>query len=272
MWRADSSVRHQRADSILTICLIRTSLASLQPSGGIAILTGWPRAVSLAAAFFASSIPGCVPSGLGLSLSATIITGAPSGSGTLPRFEVPNATHTGWCVDCQRENPSSAPSQIRMSPLPGRHSAAPVKIPLIRRYFLPSSLSRGLPRNWTRANLPALPGRRLLYHSATVRTFLATNNANRRRPCPPGMFYCFRCRERRKPALGLVDYADRPAGAGNLTAIYESCGTIMNRRARREALPTIIPGLDVNIRHAPATLAGNHSPSDNCGVKERGSA
>jgi Helix-turn-helix domain len=127
-------------------------------------------------------------------------------------------------------------------------------------------------RNWTRANLPALPGRRLLYHSATVRTFLATNNANRRRPCPPGMFYCFRCRERRKPALGLVDYADRPAGAGNLTAIYESCGTIMNRRARREALPTIIPGLDVNIRHAPATLAGNHSPSDNCGVKERGSA
>jgi hypothetical protein len=137
---------------------------------------------------------------------------------------------------------------------------APVKIPLIRRYFLPSSLSRGLPRNWTRANLPALPGRRLLYHSATVRTFLATNNANRRRPCPPGMFYCFRCRERRKPALGLVDYADRPAGAGNLTAIYESCGTIMNRRARREALPTIIPGLDVNIRHAPATLAGNHSP------------
>jgi hypothetical protein len=157
MWRADSSVRHQRADSILTICLIRTSLASLQPSGGIAILTGWPRAVSLAAAFFASSIPGCVPSGLGLSLSATIITGAPSGSGTLPRFEVPNATHTGWCVDCQRENPSSAPSQIRMSPLPGRHSAAPVKIPLIRRYFLPSSLSRGLPRNWTRANLPALP-------------------------------------------------------------------------------------------------------------------
>jgi Helix-turn-helix domain len=127
-------------------------------------------------------------------------------------------------------------------------------------------------RNWTRAGLPALPGRPLLYHGATVRTFLAANNANRRRPCPPGMFYCFRCRERRKPALGLVDYADRPAGAGNLTAICESCGTIMNRRARREALPTIMPGLDVNIKQAPPTLTGNHSPSDNCGAKERGSA
>jgi hypothetical protein len=127
-------------------------------------------------------------------------------------------------------------------------------------------------RNWTRAGLPALSGRPLLYHGGSVRAFLAASNANRRRPCPPGMFYCFRCRDRRKPALGLVDYVDRPGGAGNLTAICESCDAIMNRRARRESLSAIMPVLDVNITQGPPTLTGSHAPSLNCGSKEHQSA
>jgi hypothetical protein len=119
-------------------------------------------------------------------------------------------------------------------------------------------------RNWTRAGLPALSGRPLLYHGGAVRAFLAASNANRRRPCPPGIFYCFRCRDRRKPALGLVDYIDRPGGAGNLTAICESCGAIMNRRARRDALSAIMPGLDVTIRQAQPRLSERTKPSLNC--------
>jgi hypothetical protein len=127
-------------------------------------------------------------------------------------------------------------------------------------------------RNWTRAGLPTLSGRPLLYHGGAVRAFLAASNANRRRPCPPGIFYCFRCRDRRKPALGLVDYADRTGAAGNLTAICESCGAIMNRRARRDALSAIMPGLDVTIRQAQPTLSGSNASSLNCGSKENQSA
>lgn len=124
-------------------------------------------------------------------------------------------------------------------------------------------------RNWTRAGLPALAGRPALYHGGSVRAFLAAANARRRAPCLPGTFYCFRCRDRRKPALGMVDYVDRQRGAGNLSAICETCDATMNRRARREALAAIMPGLDVQVRQAQPTLSGSPRPSLNCAPKEK---
>lgn len=123
--------------------------------------------------------------------------------------------------------------------------------------------------NWTRNGLPALAGRPALYHGAAVRAFLAARNADRRAPCPPGHFYCFRCRDRRRPALGMVDFTDRPRGAGNLTAICEACGATMNRRARRETLAATMPGLDVQIRQGPATLCVSPVPSPDCALKEQ---
>ena len=124
-------------------------------------------------------------------------------------------------------------------------------------------------RNWVRGGLPVLPGRPALFHGGTIRAVLAANNASRRRPCPPGTIYCFRCRDYRKPALGMVDFADRPRGAGNLTALCETCGTTMHRRARRDALAAIMPGFDVQIRVALPTLSGNPDPSLNCALKDR---
>jgi hypothetical protein len=124
-------------------------------------------------------------------------------------------------------------------------------------------------RNWTRNGLRPLAGRPILFHGGSVRDFLAASNANRRKPCLPGTFYCFRCRERRPPALGMVDFIDRSVGAGNLTAVCESCGAIMNRRARRDTLATVMPGLEVQMREAPSTLSGSLLPSLNCASKER---
>ncbi|SFK45784.1 helix-turn-helix domain-containing protein [Methylocapsa palsarum] len=124
-------------------------------------------------------------------------------------------------------------------------------------------------RNWARVGLFFLPGRPILFHGGTVRAFIATRNAGRRAPCPPGTFYCFRCRDRRKPALGMIDFIDRLRGAGNLMAICETCGATMNRRARRDALAAIMPGLDVQIRQRPPTLSGSPVPSLDCTLKER---
>lgn len=124
-------------------------------------------------------------------------------------------------------------------------------------------------RNWERDGLPVIPGRPALYHGGSIRAYLAAANARRRAPCPPGAFYCFRCRDRRKPALGMVDYVDRPRGAGNLTALCEACGATMNRRARRETLTAIMPRLDVQIRQAQPTLSGSPRPSLNCALKEK---
>lgn len=124
-------------------------------------------------------------------------------------------------------------------------------------------------RNWTREGLPTLAGRPALFHGGSVRAFIAASNANRRKPCVPGTFYCFRCRDRRKPALGMVDYVDRRRGAGNLTAICETCGATMNRRARRDALAEIMPGLDVQIRQGASILSESPAPSLKCASKKR---
>jgi hypothetical protein len=67
----------------------------------------------------------------------------------------------------------------------------------------------------------------------------------------------------------MVDFTDHPRGAGNLTAICETCSATMNRRIRRNALAEIMPGLDVQIRQALATLNGNPAPSLDCALKER---
>jgi hypothetical protein len=123
-------------------------------------------------------------------------------------------------------------------------------------------------RNWTRDGLTYLPGRPQLFTGGAVRAFLAASNTARRRPCPPGTFYCFRCRDRRKPALGMVDFVDRLRGAGNLTALCEACGATMNRRAQRDAVPAIMPGLAVQIRQAAPSLSGSAAPSLNCALKE----
>jgi hypothetical protein len=111
-------------------------------------------------------------------------------------------------------------------------------------------------RNWTRGGLPSLPGRPMLFHGGSVRAFLAASNASRKRPCPPGALYCFRCREARRPALGMVDYITGMGGAGNLSAICDACGAMMHRRSSRAALPVVMPGLRVTIREALPRLTG----------------
>ena len=123
-------------------------------------------------------------------------------------------------------------------------------------------------RNWRREGLPFMPGRPALYHGGSVRAFLAAANASRRKPCQPGTFYCFRCRDRRKPALAMVDFEDRAKGAGNLTALCEACGATMNRRAQRDALPIVMPDIDVQFRQAERLLEGTLSSSPNCALKE----
>jgi excisionase family DNA binding protein len=104
-------------------------------------------------------------------------------------------------------------------------------------------------RNWRREGLASLDGGRpVLFHGAAVRAFLSARRADRKRPCPPGTFYCFRCRAARPPAAGMIDFDERTRGAGNLSALCGTCETVMHRRASRASLARAMPGLTVNIR------------------------
>lgn len=88
-------------------------------------------------------------------------------------------------------------------------------------------------RQWRREGLKPIVGvRPPLFDSATIRAFLAQRNANRKRPCPPGTLYCFRCRAPRPPALGMADFIASNATVGNIRAICATCETMMHRKAR----------------------------------------
>jgi hypothetical protein len=128
-------------------------------------------------------------------------------------------------------------------------------------------------RQWQRDGLrPIDDNRPALFQGAVARDFLVKRNAGRKRPCPPGTFYCFRCREPRQPALGMVDYVELRPGTGDLCAMCETCETSMHRRARMSALATTMPGIAVQIREAPSRLNGRSNPSPYCDLERLGAA
>lgn len=114
------------------------------------------------------------------------------------------------------------------------------------------SVHKNSVRGWQRdAGLKPLDGRRpLLFQGQALRAFLEARQAKRKCPCPPGTFYCFRCRQPRAPALGMVDCANINAVSGNLRALCETCETVMHRRVRLDALASVMPSIAVQIAEA----------------------
>jgi hypothetical protein len=125
-------------------------------------------------------------------------------------------------------------------------------------------------RNWQHGGLaPIDKARPVLFQGAVVRAFLSQRNASRKRPCPPGTLYCFRCREPRRPALGMVDFVPVNRLSGNIRALCDTCETVMHRRARKAALATIVPGCDVQFVEGQLRLKGCSSPSLNCDLERQ---
>lgn len=120
-------------------------------------------------------------------------------------------------------------------------------------------------RNWQKAGLHAIDGKRpTLFRGDTTRAFLLTRQTSRKRPCLPGTIYCFKCRDPKAPALGMVEFIPGKGTTGNLTALCETCSTPMHRRANEAKITTIMPRLAVQIRQAPSRLIERTSPSLNC--------
>jgi hypothetical protein len=120
-------------------------------------------------------------------------------------------------------------------------------------------------RGWIKAGLPVVDqSRPVLILGRDLRSYLEAKRKAAKRPCPPGMLYCCKCRHPMPPALGMVEYAPMNATTGNLSALCGECDTMMHRRTRLDTLPTKMPNLDVQIREAPLRLIGRNEPSPNC--------
>jgi hypothetical protein len=146
----------------------------------------------------------------------------------------------------------------------------PRAVKLHRSYSVPElavclRVHKNTVRHWQGAGLePIDGGRPVLFQGAAVRAFLSSRNASRKRPCPPGTLYCFRCREPRPPALAMVEYVSFTATNGNLQALCAVCEGMMFRRAARAKLLQIMPGLSVQIAQARPRLKECSTPSLNC--------
>jgi len=125
-------------------------------------------------------------------------------------------------------------------------------------------LNRMTVRRWHKdLGLEAIDDRRpTLFTGPVLRAFVAKRRAAAKRPTPPGKLHCFGCRDARSPALGMADFTPSNGGAaGNLRALCETCGAVMNRRARWAAVPAILPGIEVRIVQREGRIA---EPSHPC--------
>lgn len=154
--------------------------------------------------------------------------------------------------------------------------ANPYRVKINRSYSIQElaaccGVHKNTVRNWRANGLAPIDQRRpVLFQGAAIRTFLIARNASRKRPCQAGTLYCFRCREPRPPALGMVDYVPVTPTSGNLRAICEQCDAMMHRRARKADLLMILPRCTIQFPQGQERISGLASPSLNCDKKRHG--
>ena len=126
-------------------------------------------------------------------------------------------------------------------------------------------MHRNSVRLWIRDGLPVVDGTRpVLILGSDFQAWWGKRRKAAKRPCQPGQMYCFKCREPKAPALGMVDYVATNAATGNLKALCETCGTAMHRRTRLADIAARMPGMDVRRTLALSSIAAPAQPSSNC--------
>lgn len=123
---------------------------------------------------------------------------------------------------------------------------------------------RNTVRAWLKGGLRSIDGGRpALVLGDELRRFLDDRRASRKRPTPPGMIHCLRCREPRRPAAGMADFVPRTISTGDLMGICPVCDLMLYRRVGFAALTATKGDLDVTIKEEDLRLMQRKEPSLN---------
>ncbi len=118
-------------------------------------------------------------------------------------------------------------------------------------------VSRSTVRNWIKSGLPVISDKRpRLIVGEDFRRWSKAARAARKSKCRPGEMYCFKCRQPRKPALGMVDFAQRTEILGLLSALCEACERPMFRACRLDRIHLVMPGVCIAIPDRGADIKG----------------
>jgi hypothetical protein len=118
-------------------------------------------------------------------------------------------------------------------------------------------------RRWLKLGLPALYDQKpMLILGADLNEYLGQKKANKPK-CRLHECYCFKCRAPRAPAGSMADIAPFNQASGNLSAICETCGTMMHKRMALRDLPALQRVLDVSIMGAVEHISECTNPPSN---------
>lgn len=120
-------------------------------------------------------------------------------------------------------------------------------------------------RAWIKQGLTALTDERpTLVRGDALVNFIRRQRRERKSRLSRDEFYCLKCRAARKPAGGLVD-CETDGTRAKLTALCETCDTIMHKPIAHEFVAILTAVFDVTLRgEAPETLkSGSETGAQN---------
>lgn len=109
-------------------------------------------------------------------------------------------------------------------------------------------------RNWIRAGLMVIDGRRPLILGSDIIAFHRTRRDAARTPSPLGMIHCLPCRKPQRPDGNMADFVIDEAGVGKLQGLCPACGRIISRIVNPARLQQIAGDLDVQHMRDKPTL------------------
>jgi excisionase family DNA binding protein len=111
-------------------------------------------------------------------------------------------------------------------------------------------VAKGTVRRWIKGGLPALTDRKpTLILGSDLTQYLSARGAPRQ-TCERHECYCVKCRAPRKPAGDMAEYVPLTPTVGNLRAMCPTCGTLIHKRMRLDALEPISRILDLTFAQA----------------------
>ncbi len=121
---------------------------------------------------------------------------------------------------------------------------------------------------WIRNGLPKIDDSKpFLIHGSQLRGFLANQQTSRKSRCGPDEFYCFRCRQPRRPWNGIVDITFRSNKVLNLSGLCEQCECVINKCNSVANLPQIAKTFNLQAVHNSRIVETLH-PRVRCYVRE----
>jgi hypothetical protein len=120
-------------------------------------------------------------------------------------------------------------------------------------------------RAWIKHGLPTIDRKRpMIIHGRDAKRFLEDRRRRAKQPCPPGHFFCLRCRAPKIPAGAMVDYLPITPTSGNLRGICPDCHALIHRRVSFASIYAFHPTLEVAFPQAAARIRDSTEGCPNC--------